>query len=144
MLFLDVNVLVLAHRPDTATEGPAVSQWLEGSLQGTVAVGVTDAVLASAVRVLTNPRIYDVATPPASAAEFAQTIRGAGPTVVLRPGERAWEIFVDLVSGHRLRGNDVPDAYLAAAALERGATMVTMDRGFARFPGLRVLNPLQP
>jgi toxin-antitoxin system PIN domain toxin len=144
MLFLDVNVLVQAHRPDTAMTGPAVAQWLQETLQGSVPVGVTDAVLASAVRVLTNPRIYDEPTPPASAAGFAHAVRQASPTVVLRPGDRAWEMFTDLVRGQRLRGNDVPDAYLAAVALERAATMVTMDRGFARFEGLRVLHPGSP
>jgi hypothetical protein len=53
-----------------------------------------------------------------------------------------WSIFRDLVASHRLRGNDVPDAYLAAIALEAGATMATLDRGFARFAGLRLADPL--
>ena len=46
-----------------------------------------------------------------------------------------------LVTSHRLRGNDVPDVYLAAVALEYGATMVTRDRGFVRY-GLPLLDPL--
>jgi predicted nucleic acid-binding protein len=49
----------------------------------------------------------------------------------------------DLVTSQRLRGSDVPDAYLASVAMEQGATMVTLDRGFRRFEGLRVLDPLQ-
>jgi predicted nucleic acid-binding protein len=62
----------------------------------------------------------------------------------VRPGERHWGIFHDLVSQHGLRGNDIPDAYLAALALEQGATWVTTDRGFARYEGLRLLDPLRP
>jgi len=42
----------------------------------------------------------------------------------------------------RARANLVPDAYLAALALEKGATWLTTDRGFARFPGLRWRHPL--
>lgn len=40
-----------------------------------------------------------------------------------------------------VRGNLVPDAYLAAMAIERGAVMCTADRGFGRFPGLRWRDP---
>lgn len=48
------------------------------------------------------------------------------------------------MSQHGLRGNAIPDAYLAALALEQGATWVTTDRGFARYEGLRLLDPLAP
>ena len=47
----------------------------------------------------------------------------------------------ELVLGLGLRASDVPDAHLAALALERNATLATLDRGFARFPGLRLLDP---
>jgi predicted nucleic acid-binding protein len=56
--------------------------------------------------------------------------------------KRTWPIFVDLVRRTEARGNGIPDSWLAAQALELGATMVTADRGFARFPGLRVRHPL--
>jgi predicted nucleic acid-binding protein len=41
-------------------------------------------------------------------------------------------------------GGDVRDAHLAALAIEHGATLATTDRGFARFPGLSALDPLEP
>ena len=62
--------------------------------------------------------------------------------VRVRAGERHWPNFRGLVEQHGLRGNDIPDAYLAALALEQGATWVTTDRGFARYEGLRLLDPL--
>ena len=37
---------------------------------------------------------------------------------------------------------DIPDAYLAALALEKGTELITTDRGFARFPGLKWKHPL--
>lgn len=40
-----------------------------------------------------------------------------------------------------LEGNDIPDAYLSALAVEQRAIFVTGDRGFRRFRDLRVLRP---
>ena len=54
------------------------------------------------------------------------------------PGASAWRHFVGLVTALELRGNDVPDAWLAAQAIELDAHFVTFDRGFRRFPGLHL------
>ncbi|MBM3813601.1 MAG: type II toxin-antitoxin system VapC family toxin [Acidimicrobiia bacterium] len=35
------------------------------------------------------------------------------------------------------------DAWLAALALETGSELVTTDRDFTRFPGLRMSHPLE-
>jgi predicted nucleic acid-binding protein len=58
------------------------------------------------------------------------------------PGPRHWKIFVDLCRATGARGNRVPDAYLAALAIESGSEWVTTDRDFARFEGLRWRYPL--
>ena len=54
------------------------------------------------------------------------------------PGDRHLGIFLDLCTRLDLRGNDVQDGYLAALAIEHDCEFVTVDRGFARFPGLRL------
>jgi predicted nucleic acid-binding protein len=46
------------------------------------------------------------------------------------------------VAKHRITGNLVSDAHLAAIALENDATLYTADRDFARFSAWRVINPL--
>jgi hypothetical protein len=58
------------------------------------------------------------------------------------PGERHWGIFRRLCNEVGARGNLVPDAYLAALAIESGSEWVTTDRDYARFPGLRWRHPL--
>lgn len=60
----------------------------------------------------------------------------------LDPGERHRRLFTELCTSVRATGNLVPDCYLAALAFEHGATWVTCDRGFARFPGLRLEHPV--
>jgi predicted nucleic acid-binding protein len=61
---------------------------------------------------------------------------------VVTPGERHWSVFADLCRAVGATGDVVLDAFLAALAIEQGATWVTADRGFARFPGLRWEHPL--
>jgi toxin-antitoxin system PIN domain toxin len=142
MLFPDVNVLVHAFRDADTAEGPVLRTWLERSLGGDESVGISEQVLASVVRIVTHPRIFVEPAPAAAALEFCEAVSAAPAAQVVRPGPRHWAHFRRLVAGQRLRGNDVADAYLASLALEHGATFVTLDRGFRRFDGLRLLDPM--
>jgi toxin-antitoxin system PIN domain toxin len=99
-------------------------------------------VLSGFLRVVTHPRVFKEPTPPEIALEFAERLRGSPAADPLAPGERHWGIFVDLCRRTRAIGNVVPDAYLAALAIEHRGTWITADRAFARFPGLRWENPL--
>ena len=58
------------------------------------------------------------------------------------PGERHWLVFKNLLQAAGMAGNLTSDAHLAAIAIERGATVFSTDNDFARFPGLRHVNPL--
>ena len=62
---------------------------------------------------------------------------------ILDPGERHWGILSNLMISAQASGPLVTDAHLAALAIEHGATLCTNDRDFARFPGLRIFNPLE-
>ena len=94
------------------------------------------------IRLVTNHRIYRNPSNPTAVLSFCDAILDAPAAMKVRPGERHWGIFHGLVSRHGLRDNDIPDAHLAALALEQGAMLVTTDRGFARYEGLRRLDPL--
>ncbi len=141
MLMVDVNVCVYAFRRESRMHAE-FKGWLEQALSGSEPVGLPEQVLSSAIRLVTNHRIYGDPSTPAEALSFCDAILDAPAAMRVRPGERHWRIFHGLVAQHGLRGNNVPDAYLAALALEQGATWVTTDRGFARYQGLRLLDPL--
>jgi toxin-antitoxin system PIN domain toxin len=141
MRCVDVNVLVYAHRLE-ADRHAEFRAWLDAARFGDEPLGVSDLVLAGFVRVVTHARIFKEPTPPDTALRFARLLREAPSTVALEPGERHWSIFERLCSAVAARGNTVPDSFLAALALERGATWYTADRGYARFPGLRWRHPL--
>lgn len=138
MFMPDVNVLVDAHRE--ATEGhEAARSWLESALSGPEPVGVSDAVLAGTVRILTNRRIFHPPTPTAQAIEQMSAVRAAAHDV--RPGRAWWSIFIGLCEAVGAKGPLISDVAHAATAIEAGATWVTFDRDFARFPGLRWRTP---
>jgi len=61
---------------------------------------------------------------------------------VLSPGPRHWQIFTGLCAESGARGNLVPDAYLAALAIETGSEWISTDRDYRRFRGLRLRHPL--
>lgn len=140
MLFLDVDVLVGAQRNDDSPYARALRDWLDRALMGHEPIGVSELALSAMVRIVTHPRVFEHPSAPAEALAFADALLGASRVTTVRPADRHWAIFTELVAGQRLRGNDIPDAYYAAIALEQGATVVTLDRGFQRY-GVRVLDP---
>lgn len=136
MLLCDVNVLVYAHRED-APDHERYRTWLEGVMNGDEAYAVTGLVLSGFLRVVTHPKVFAVPSPLEAALEFAEQVRSQPHCVVVTPGPRHWEIFARLCRDSGAKGNRVPDAYLAALAIESGCQWVTSDRGFARYRGLR-------
>lgn len=142
MILPDVNVLVYAHRAD-ASNHAAYRRWLEDVINGDQAYGMADIVLSGFLRVVTHPRIFDPPSDLAAALAFANQVRNQPNCIPLNPGERHWIIFSRLCQQAGVKGNLVPDAYLAALAIESGSEWVTTDRDFSRFPGLKWHHPLE-
>jgi hypothetical protein len=120
----------------------AYRDWVEAAIAGHEAFGVSELVLSGFARVVTHPRVFSPPEPVESALAFANALRSAPNAVPVAPGERHWGIFERLCRETDARGNLVPDAYLAALAIESGSEWVTTDRDYARFPGLRWRHPL--
>jgi len=143
LILPDVNALVYAHHVETP-ENAAYRSWWEDAVNSPSAFGLADLVLSGFVRVVTHPRIFDQPMRSGAALAAADAMRARSNAVPVRPGERHWALFSDLVEGTNAKGNAVPDAYLAALAIESGNEFVTCDRGFGRYPGLRWRHPLDP
>lgn len=141
MILVDVNVLIYAHRED-ADRHDEYARWLEEQANAETAFGISDLVLSGFVRVVTHSRIFKTPSPLSDALAFANGLRALPNAVPVSPGERHWGIFTRLCEGIGARGNLVPDAYLAALAIESGAEWITTDRDFSRFPALRWRAPL--
>lgn len=136
MILADVNVLVYAHRQDLP-QHDRFSGWLQEEVESGRGYALCDASLTGFLRIVTNGRIFENPTPLDVALRVVEELRGQPGAIHLNPGPRHWTLFTELCSVVGARGNDVPDAYLAALAIESGSELMTADRGFGRFPGLR-------
>ena len=141
MLLPDVNVLVYAHRED-APDHARYRDWLQALVSGDEAYGMADVVLSGFVRVVTHPRVFSPPSALDAALDFVGVLRDQPTCVPVVPGKRHWDLFTALCRRASVRGHLVPDAYLAALAIESGSDWITTDRDYARFPGLRWRHPL--
>lgn len=141
MQLADVNVLIYAHREDSP-EHDRYATWLESLVASPEPFGLSELVLSSFLRLVTNRKIFDPATPMEIALDFCHRLIRWPRSVIVRPGPRHWPIFVELIRGANIQGAMVTDAYLAALAIEHGCEFVTTDSDFARFAGLRSVHPL--
>ncbi|WP_076997127.1 TA system VapC family ribonuclease toxin [Variovorax sp. KK3] len=129
----DVNILVAASRSDHPHH-KAANEWLEQALgdanRGT-RLKLQPMVLASFLRLVTNPKIFLNPTPTANALRFIEAILAAPGVEVPSLGPE-WPHLRQLCADMKLAGNDLPDAWLAAAAIHQGEHVVSFDSDFRR------------
>ncbi len=142
MILPDVNILIYAHREDTV-DHVAFRGWLEDAVNGDQAFGISDFVLSGFVRVVTHPKVFREPSSIADALQFTGQLLAQPQCVLVRPGAAHWRVFMRLCQDGGARGNLVPDAFLAALAIESGCEWITTDRDFSRFEGLRWRHPLR-
>jgi toxin-antitoxin system PIN domain toxin len=142
MILPDTNILVYAHRKE-APRHKEYERWIDEYRQGNEAYGLSELVLSSFLRIVTNPKIYKDPTPIKAALGYVAQLREPAHAVIVSPGARHWKIFTDLCERVSAKGNLVPDAYLAALAIESGNEWITHDHDYSRFPGLRWRHPLE-
>jgi toxin-antitoxin system PIN domain toxin len=142
VILFDVNVLVAAHRAEH--EHHALAARL---LRETVATGeplaLTSTVTVALFRLVTNARIFTRPSAPALALAFLQALHDLPQAVRVEAGPQHWATFRALCEQADVRGGLATDAHLAALAVESGSTLVSFDRDFARFEGLRWRHPSQ-
>lgn len=141
MILIDTNILVNAHRPE-ADRHEEYREWLGTIVNSPEPYAVADFALLGMIRIVTNRRVYLDPTPWRIALEFAERLRSQPQAMVVAPGARFWPTFKGLCEATGASGNLVPDAYLAALAIEHGCELFTADSDFKKFPGLRFSHPL--
>ena len=141
MILVDANVLVYAHVESLAQHERARA-WLDQQLNGTALVGLPWPSLLTFLRLVTNPRVFEHAELISDAWSQVLAWLGCETSWVPQPGERHAELLGRYLAMPGVHANLVPDAHLAALAMEHGLVLCSTDGDFARFPGLRWLNPL--
>jgi toxin-antitoxin system PIN domain toxin len=140
-MLVDANLLLFAVHESNPLHSAARS-WLTEQLNGARRVGLPWQSLAAFLRVATHPRAFERPLDPTTAWARVTDWLAAGPTWIPTPGEGHAEILGDLITRHDIRGNLVPDAQIAALAVEHGLVVVSADADFARFTEIRWENPL--
>lgn len=136
MVVVDANVLLYAVDTASAHHQPARS-WLDASLAGAEAVGLAWVALLAFVRVGTSPSILQTPMSADDATGQVEVWLGAPAAVIAEPTGRHLGLLRGLLRETGTAGNLATDAHLAALAIEHGAEIVSYDRDFARFPGVR-------
>jgi toxin-antitoxin system PIN domain toxin len=118
--------------------------WLDAIILGDARFGLSPLTLRAVIRVTTNRRIYKTPSTRDEAFGFCEDLLGQPHCQVVEPGERHWQIFQRLCTEADIQGPLVADAYYAALAIEWGCEWITLDRDYARFPGLKWSLPAPP
>ncbi len=141
MILVDANLLVYAGNR-AAPEHDAAVQWLDRQLSGTARVGLPWPSLLSFIRLVSNPAILRSPVSPAEAWRQVEDWLSADAAWTPLPTSRHAAILGGLLQPRLITSRLVPDAHLAALAIEHGLTLCTTDGDFSRFPGLKWQNPL--
>ena len=136
MVVVDANVLLYAVN-DSATHHPSSRGWLDQALGGGEGVGLAWTALLAFLRIATNGQIMPSPLTVDEANEQIERWLTAPAAVVVHPTSRHAGILAGLLREAGTAANLVGDAHLAALAIEHDAEIVSFDRDFARFAGVR-------
>jgi hypothetical protein len=142
MILVDANLLIYAHVQSFGQHARARA-WLDSRLNGPAQVGLPWPSLLAFLRLVTNRRIFEQ---PASVGEAWRQIGAwldCDVAWIPQPTDQHREVLGQLLDKVKPAANLVPDAHLAALAIEHGLTLCSTDGDFARFRDLRWQDPLQ-
>ncbi len=136
MILSDVNVLIYAFRQGSSHHA-LCRPWLSRIILENTRFGLSPLALSALVRITTGPRYSPGPSSLADVFGFCQDLLDQPHCQIVEPGQRHWNIFQRLCVETETRGALVTDAWYAALAIEWGCEFVTLDRDYARFPGLK-------
>ena len=142
MILVDANLLIYAHL-GAMEQHERARAWLDAQLNGPTRVGLPWASLMAFMRIVTNPRIVERPVPIAAAWLQVCAWLDCGNAWIPVPTDRHRSVLGPILESVRAQGDLLPDAHLAALALEHGLEVCSTDGDFARFPQIRWRNPLR-
>ncbi|MEI7730414.1 MAG: type II toxin-antitoxin system VapC family toxin [Verrucomicrobiota bacterium] len=141
MILVDANILLYAEDTLSPRHKPA-REWWDMQMSGASPVCLCWNTLDAFIRISTNHRIFEHPLSLDAALARVQEWLNQPCTRIIQPTERHWIVFQTMLRKSQAVANLVPDAHLAALAMEHGCELFSTDNDFARFPGLKWRNPL--
>jgi uncharacterized protein len=140
---IDVNVLLYASDASSPFARPARA-FLEKCAAGPEVVCLPWPALASYLRLATHPAIFASPLTPGEAEANVDSLLALPHARVLSEADGFWDVYREVTRGLAARGNDVPDAWLAALLKQHDVrTFYTNDRGFRKYSFLKVVSPFE-
>jgi toxin-antitoxin system PIN domain toxin len=140
MIAVDTNILLYADREETPQHRAALRA-IRRLAEGQEAWAVPIQCIGEFLRVVSHDRVFHPPTPVEEAFASIESLLASPAARLLMPGNRSLQILRDVIARSGVRGNLVFDAQIAAVCLEHGATtLLTEDRDFTRFQGLKPLS----
>jgi toxin-antitoxin system PIN domain toxin len=141
VILLDANLLVYA-RVSSLPHHEQTRQWLDAKLNGSARVGLPWVSILAFLRLVTNPRVFEKPETIHSAWKQVESWLDCPPVWIPEPTENHRDVLASLLAQLGGGPNLIPDAHLAALAIEHGLELCSADGDFARFSGLKWVNPL--
>jgi len=141
LILVDANILLYAE-DSLQPRHQQARAWWDDQLSGTGVVCLCWTVLSTFIRIGTNPRVFEHPLSLEQALARVQSWLDQPCTRVVRPTERHWTVFRQVLTDGQAVANLVTDAHLAALAIEHGCELASTDADFARFPKLKWRNPI--
>jgi toxin-antitoxin system PIN domain toxin len=141
VILVDANILIYAH-VRSFDQHEAAREWLDQQLNGWAMVGLPWASLLAFLRLVTNSRVFEHPESILDAWGQVRTWLACETVWSPEPTERHAQLLGEFLALPGVHGNLVPDAQMAALAVEHGLTLCSTDGDFARFRALRWLNPI--
>jgi len=138
---VDTSVLIPAVTPSLSQHGPARSA-LEAAINDDRPLGLVWVVVSGFVRLTTKPGLFEHPLAIAEAWGFVEDWLQHPNVRVVQETEEHARLWSELLRATASGGNLTTDAWIAAIALAHGASVLTLDSDFARFPSLRWESPL--
>jgi uncharacterized protein len=138
VLAVDTNVLVYAHRKDSAFHGTA-AKVVADLAQSAATWAIAWPCIHEFYSVVTHPRIYTPPSEPRQAIAQIDAWLSSPSLIMLAESDSHWRTLSAALAAGEVRGALVHDARVAAICADHGVReIISQDRDFSRFPGLRV------
>jgi uncharacterized protein len=141
VILVDANILLYAE-DSLHPRNRKAREWWDDQLSGERSVCLCWTVLSAFIRIGTNPRVFESPLSLEQAVARVQSWLEQPCARIVRPTDRHWTVFQQMLSEGQAVANLVTDAHLAALAIEHGCQLASTDSDFARFSKLKWMNPL--
>jgi uncharacterized protein len=142
VILIDANLLLYAYDADSPHHRRA-RDWLSEVLSGDEEVRIPLASALAFIRIGTNAAVFDRPLDPTAAVDIVESWFEQDHVALALPTGQHWRTLRSTVQTGQARGPLVSDAHLAALTIEHGGVLMTTDRDFARFEGLKFSNPVK-